>query len=534
MKLRYYQERAVGALLDSFYSTDDRPLVVLPTGTGKSLVVASLVKHLLEWNTQAKIVIATHSQDIVQQNHDELLELWKFAPAGIYSAGLGKRNPFKQITFVGIQSVYNKVDVLGKVDYLLIDEAHTLPKSGDGMWLTFLSALYNKNPGMKLGGLTATPYRLDTGCLFRGEGAIFTNICYEYSVLQAIEDGYLCELVNAPVEATINTQGVRHNKNNEFILKDLEKVARTDKLTNSIVRETLQYAQATNRRKWLAFATSVEHAEELCSAFVAQGVAAACLTSKTSKTDRVRLIRDFRRGSLTCLVTVEMTTTGFNVKDVDLLIITRPTESEGLWVQILGRGTRVLYAANYPLDTPEQRRAAIAKSLKPNCGVLDFTKNTENHGPIDRIKPKERLLSSGNGEAPIKTCPNCLTFCYAGVKKCHSCDYEFPPSEIQLSAQPSRAALLSTQGLATWFAVTDVFYEKRGDTQIHIEYVCGNRKVTELIDLSKSSGKKWCNQNSLVATNAKEFLAAKKKNPAKVCGIKKGKYWNVIARSFTI
>lgn len=166
-----------------------------------------------------------------------------------------------------------------------------------------------------------------------------------------------------------------------------------------------------------------------------------CVTSTTG-----RLIT--RRGGK---VTVMGNTTGFNHKGVDLLAFMRPTQSLSLYVQMAGRATRPLYARGMPLNTPDERKAAIAASEKPNALVLDFAKLAYTHGPVDMVKPK--TPGKGNGEAPVKQCPECDELIHISVMKCTCCGYEFPPSEeIKLTTASGGAPILSTE-IDMWRAV---------------------------------------------------------------------------------
>lgn len=167
---RDYQQDCIDKTFDYWSEgKGDNPLVVLPTGGGKSGVQGTLFKDLFENYQGMRIVSATHVKELVDQNYRELIELWDWAPAGVYSAGLGRRELSSPILFAGIQSIYKRAPQLGHVDVLAIDEAHLVPSDGTGQYRTFIDGLRSTNPDLKIFGLTATPYRLKSGLLYEGD-----------------------------------------------------------------------------------------------------------------------------------------------------------------------------------------------------------------------------------------------------------------------------------------------------------------------------------------------------------------------------
>ena len=196
MNLRHYQTTAIGKTLEWFADGKERPLIVIPTRCGKSLIMAKLMQNIIADYPTVRIISATHSKELVGQNYDEIMSIWHDCPAGIYSAGLKRREHSKQIVFCGIQSVYNKATKLGFVDIIIVDEAQSISRKSESRWGEFFSAMKAINPNVQIIGLTATPYRLDSGNLVPHT---FDGVAYEYPVIDAIREGYLCELRSAPV-----------------------------------------------------------------------------------------------------------------------------------------------------------------------------------------------------------------------------------------------------------------------------------------------------------------------------------------------
>ena len=148
LKLRYYQQEAEDAVFSYWMEKPGNPLIDLATGTGKALVMASLIKRLVTDWPDMRILVATHVAELIEQNYLELVGLWPFAPAGIYSAGLGRRDARSQIIFAGIQTVHGKALEIGHVDVLMVDECHLIPKNSNTMYGRFIAALRDINPGM--------------------------------------------------------------------------------------------------------------------------------------------------------------------------------------------------------------------------------------------------------------------------------------------------------------------------------------------------------------------------------------------------
>ncbi len=331
MIFRHYQSTAIDKTLDWFADGKERPLIVLPTGTGKSLVQAGLVQRILSDHPYVRIALATHSQELVQQNYDEILEIWPECPAGIYSSGLKRKDAHKQVLFCGIQSVYNKAHKLGHIDIIIVDECHTISRKSDSMWGQFFADAKAISPNVQIMGLSATPYRLDSGNLVPHT---FNGIAYEYSVIDAIKEGYLCEIVSANVKTHLKTNGVQ-KRGGEFVTGALERAVDTEELTLACCEEIVKFG--ADRKSWLVFAAGNAHAQHITDTLISMGIDARCVTERTSKEDRKKAVDDHKSGKLKCLVNNMIFTTGYNNRRLDLIACLRPTQSEGLWVQICGR-----------------------------------------------------------------------------------------------------------------------------------------------------------------------------------------------------
>jgi DNA repair protein RadD len=390
---------------------------VVPTGGGKSLIIAEFVRRTIEqWPCQ-RVVILTHVKELIEQNYNEFVGQWGLlAPIGIYSAGIGRRDTDSSVIFAGIQSVWPRLEkddkeadtrtaeALGDFDLVLIDECHMLPKSGEGRYRSYLAWLKERNPKLKILGYTATPFRLEGGLLHKGEGRIFTDIAYDVSLKKLIDDNYLASLIAKLPKETIDTSGVGSSRG-DYKPGELEAAAIAGDNVRCAVNEMIRMATQEERKHWLVFACGIAHANKILEQVRAAGISAEMVIGSTPKEDRRRIIRDAKAGDLTCLVNVGVLTTGFNWQRCDLLAVMRPTQSTSLYVQIMGRGMRTFPG-------------------KENCLVLDYGENVFRHGPINDIKITDSG-AKGDGEAPVKACPDCSLIVSLGAVKCPGCGHVF-------------------------------------------------------------------------------------------------------------
>ncbi len=452
LKLRPYQQAAITAIYGYFEKRKGNPLVVIPTAGGKSLVMAAFIKGVLEAWPDQRILVITHVRELIAQNHAEMLGIWPEAPTGIYSAGLGRREARARILFAGIQSVHAKARAIGHTDLVLIDEAHLIPNSSNTMYRRFLGDLQAINPALKVIGLTATPYRTGSGMLHEGDNALFTDIAFEVSVRDLIDQGYLCPLVSRQPETRLDVSGVG-TRGGEFIARDLERAVDHDSITRAAVAEII--AQGAARKSWLAFCAGVDHATHVAEEFRRRGITCETIFGNTPKVERDRIIAAFKRGEIRALASMGVLTTGFNAPAVDLIAMLRPTKSPGLYVQMAGRGTRL-------------------SPGKENCLVLDFAGNVQRHGPIDLVRPK-RPGGSGNGAPPTRVCPECRAILPAALRECPDCGHVFPGPKVQLAPKPSTLDVLST-GRPQWCAVDEVTYQRHqkrgGRVSLKVTYRC--------------------------------------------------------------
>lgn len=455
LELRPYQRGAIDGLYDYFGAKDGNPLVVIPTGGGKSLIIAQFIIEALQQYPETRILCLTHVKELIAQNHAELMGLWPDAPAGIYSAGLRKKEIASQVLFAGVQSIWNKAYNLQQVDLVLIDEAHLIPRSSNTTYRKLIADLLVINPHLKVIGFTATPFRLDSGLLHDGDDAVFSDIAYEVNIRDLMEQGYLTPLVSQPGMSAINTAGVA-TRGGEFIAGQLDMAASDPETVEQIASEIV--AAGHDRKGWIVFGCGVKHCTMMRDAIRVRGYSCESIFGDTPPAERDAIIEAFKRQEIRCLSSMGVLTTGFNARHVDLVAVARPTKSTGLWIQIAGRGTRLF---------PD----------KSDCLVLDFGSNIERHGPIDKPKIKTPMKGDG-GEIPTKTCPNCEATCLIAARECPECGHEFEFVGAQVSTKASALSILSAPPPPPeWLNVSSVSYSlhsKPGKpSSMKARYRCG-------------------------------------------------------------
>jgi DNA repair protein RadD len=460
LTLRPYQKAAITAIYDYYAEKSGNCCVVIPTAGGKSLVMAAFIEGVLRAWPDQRILIVTHVRELIAQNHAEMIGLWPEAPAGIYSAGLGKREAQARILFAGIQSIHRRAAEIGHTDLVLIDEAHLIPGSSSTMYRRFLDGLTRINPALKVIGLTATPFRVDSGMLHEGKNALFTDIAYEAPVRDLIDAGYLSRLVSKQPATRLDVSKVG-TRAGDFIQRDLAAAVDQEAITRAAVTEIIQHGRA--RKSWLAFCSGVEHARHVAEEFARQDIICRTIFGDTPKDERDAIIAAFKRGEIRALASMGVLTTGFNAPAVDLIALLRPTKSVGLYVQMVGRGTRLAPG-------------------KENCLVLDFAGNVRRHGPIDLVRPR-RPGEAGGGEAPTKVCPECDSIIALSAAECPDCGYVFPSREVKIALTAATLPVLSPK--MQWLPVHGVSYSRHdklgGQPSLKVTYSCGLKSYSEWV-----------------------------------------------------
>lgn len=544
VKLRPYQTGAVNGVFDYFQSHSGNPLIVLPTGAGKALTLAALCETVIRQYPDTRIMVLTHQKELIIQDARAILRYWPDAPLGIWSSGVGTKQK-AQITVAGIQSVHKMPAKFGGTELVIVDECHLISKNADTMYGRFLSALKTHYPHLRVIGLTATPYRLDSGLLIEGEHRIFTDVAYEAHVGDLIREGYLCPLVakNGATKADVSNL---HTRGGEYIPAEVEAAFNHDELIEGALDEVAQYAH--DRQHVIGFCAGVAHASRCAELARMRGWTADYVSGDMAAGERDAKLDDFTKGRIRFLFNANLLTTGFDYPGIDCLLLLRKTKSVGLYVQIMGRGLRNVFTPGYDLETSEGRLAAISNGEKPNCLVLDFGGNIEQHGAIDqiRIKRKREKGEDAISVAPVKECPTCHELLHTSIRLCPSCGYEFPASASH-STTASDGVIVAALEEPRWVKVDEVDYRKHEKfgkpPTVRVDYRCGIQTYSEYLPIEdersfvRKHAVSWAWKRGITCpATVDEFLAmAEGERVPAPAGIRikpDGRYWKVVDAHF--
>jgi len=520
VSLRPYQNEAVQAIYAYFASNTGNPLIVLPTGAGKSLTMAAFIKGAIEAYPGTRIILLTHVKELIEQDAQAIIRYWPEAPIGIWSAGVGSKQK-EQITVAGIQSIHSLPTKFAGTDLVIIDEAHLVSKRSDTMYGRFLAGLRHHNPALKVIGLTATHYRMDSGLLTDGDERIFTDIAYEAHVGKLIQDGYLCPLVakNGATKADLSDV---HTRGGEFVANELQKAMDKDNLIHGALDEVAIYAH--DRKHILGFCAGVEHAAHCAQAAKDRGWPADFVTGDMTPHERESKIAAFKSGRIRFLFNAMLLTTGFDAPNIDCIVMLRPTKSTGLYVQIMGRGLR---------KHPD----------KENTLVLDFAGNVERHGPIDQIKVKRK---GGKGDsvsvAPVKECPSCHELLHTSIMVCPGCGHEWQRGAAH-GTEAADAVIVAALEQPRLYPVDRVSYIRHEKhprpASLKVTYHCGVSQFTEWVPIEderafvrKHAVQWFWKRGAMCPKNVEEGLQMVRDNrlpaPDTITVKPDGKYWRII------
>lgn len=352
--LRPYQEDAVASVLRD-WPQHPATLGVAATGAGKTQIFLVLLMRTLQAGQRALVI--SHRVELVDQPLQRIGQIdpdWLMSGAldrprvGVIQADRGDYD--RQITFATVQSLRGKrLERLlshGPIDYLIIDEAH---HSTANTYETLVKALLSANPEMRHLGVTATPLRADGD----GLSKIYGHVSFRITIADLVRMGYLVQPRWLGIATGLSLQGV-HTRNGDFVQGELAGVYDTPAGRRIIVEAYQKYGAG---RRGIAFTASVAGAHALAAEFRAVGVAAEAIDASTPKDRRRQLLADFRAGEITLLCNVDVLTEGFDAPGANIVLMCRPTRSDGRYIQAMGRGLRPAMGTAQPGE---------------DCLILDF------------------------------------------------------------------------------------------------------------------------------------------------------------------
>lgn len=380
--LRQYQQEASDAVVREL-EDNSSTLVVLPTGTGKTVLFADVVRRF----QPRRCLVFAHREELVFQAKEKIekfagvhceVEMGQFRSDGWFGA-------LPPCVVSSVQTLASGGDGGGRMTkfdpsefgLVVVDEAH---HATSGSYRKVMN--YFKEGGCKVLGVTATPDRADEEAL----GQVFDTVAYDYEIVQAIDDGWLVPVVQKMVNVSSLDLSACRTTAGDLNGADLAKVMEDEETLHGVA---IASVETCGERRAIVFAATVKQAERLAEIFNRYKAGSATwICGETNKDDRRKLLRDFAGGSYQFMVNVGVLTEGFDDSGVEVIVMARPTKSRALYAQMAGRGTRPadsIAAALADMRTTEERRAAIANSRKPFCEILDFAGNSGRHKLVNAV-----------------------------------------------------------------------------------------------------------------------------------------------------
>lgn len=361
--LRDYQEEGVAGIereLQAHRST----LAVCPTGGGKTIIFGEVVRRFLDRNPQRRVLIMAHRDELIRQAADKVGRIID-EPCDIEMADYqadtwGFDRSRVVVTSVQTMSRVNRHQKFHPNEFglLIVDEAHHAVAPS----YLAVQEYFQRNPDLRLLGVTATPDRADELAM----GRVFESVAMEVGIIDMIEGGWLVPILQQFVRVEgLDLSRVKTTAG-DLNQRQLAEILNEEQKCHQVISPTLEIAAG---RQTLVFGTSVEQAElmaEIANRFQPGCADWICGDQVKCPRDRRRqILSDFSRGEFQVLVNVGVLLEGYDEPRVEVVACARPTKSRSLYAQMIGRGTRTVPGLVDRLASPEDRRAAIASSEKP-------------------------------------------------------------------------------------------------------------------------------------------------------------------------
>ncbi len=494
-KLRPYQQDAVDATIKHFKNSFDPALIVLPTGSGKSLVIAELAKIAV-----GRVLVLAHVKELVEQNHQKY-ESYSLK-AGIYSAGLNRKDTNDKVTFSSIQSLTKSTtfDYNG-ITLVVIDEAHRVSSEKETQYQHVITQLRQFNDELCLLGLTATPYRLGFGWIYQyhyqGEmrsstSKFFYKCIYELTLKYLIKNEFLTEpiQIDSPVACYDFDSLFEKTQGRPITDKDLEDSLKDQKrITPSIMKNIIDLSE--DRKGVMIFTSTVKHAKELLK-YLPEGLTELVIGDTPLK-QRDLIIQRFKKQEIKYLVNVSVLTTGFDAPHVDVIAILRPTQSLSLYQQIVGRGLRLspgkenclildYTGLNYDIYSPlihEKRPSEDSVIVDINCPKCDHLNHfwgikDENDFIVEHFGQKcKKVFETPDGHEEcgylfrFKLCDFCHLENQISARKCTHCEKDLVDTDKKLKEAMSLKDAHVMKPETLWFEKDT---DKNGEERLKITF----------------------------------------------------------------
>lgn len=449
---------------------------MLPTGAGKSLVIAELARI-----AKHKILVLAHVKELVEQNHEKYESFG--LKASIFSAGLKQKSLQQQVTFASVQSISRNLEQLNEhYSLVIIDECHRVSNDENSQYQQVLNQLKQHNAALKVLGLTATPYRLGMGYNYhkhyhgfvRGQkDSPFKACIFELPLRYMITNQFLTPpLVEDAAIAHYDFSQLTNSALGHYREEDLNDLLKKEqRATKAIINQVIE--KSAQRQGVMIFAATVLHAKEILSYLPPSQ--SALIIGDTDNAERDQLITRFKQKDIKYLVNVSVLTTGFDAPHVDLIAILRPTESVSLYQQIVGRGLRLApnkkdclvidYAGNgFDLFYPEvgskkpNSDSEPVQVICPGCGFANiFWGKTDEQGNLiehfgrrcQGLLEDEETSEQCDYRFKFKECDHCGAENDIAARQCHQCDAPMvdPDDKLRDALNLKNAMVIRCQAL---------------------------------------------------------------------------------------
>ena len=572
-KLRSYQKEAVDNAVKYFRKKRDPAMIVLPTGAGKSLVIAELARI-----ANGRVLVLAHVKELVEQNFEKYKSYG--LEAGIFSASLGKKDTTHKVIFGSIQSVARaKDEFFDNFSLLVIDECHRVAEEGSTQYQDVIKKLQDRNPQLCILGLTATPYRLGLGWIYEYSQAgeiktdqkrFFKQCVFDLPLSYMIKNHYLTIPVKIDIPVTSYDFSELSEKDGEYTVAEVEEILKSQKrLTPFIISNIIDIAEKYDRKGVMIFSSSVRHAEEIMSYLPPHD--SRLILGDTDMKTRQTIVEDYKNKKFKYLVNVSVLTTGFDAPHVDVIAILRPTESNSLYQQIVGRGLRLsdekrdCYVLDYTgmghdIYAPEisdKRPAKDTTQVVVPCPVCAFENHFWGYADEDGIvlehygrkcrgatqDPNTYEIKPCGFRFRFKLCHKCGSENDITAKACEKCDATLIDADAKLKqAKLSKNAHVLTPDRITFDERTD----KYSNPYLEIRYYdADGQYVSEAHFFSNPSSIKKFNINFLrshlrrpeladAIQSPQQVLQYQKlfRLPAFIIARKQDKFWKVTEKIF--
>lgn len=390
MELRGYQKELKAEARSLMLRGVKSLLIEAPTGAGKTALTASMLKDAALKGMTSWFV--NHRRELINQSHKTFLKFG--VPHGIIASSYIPE-PSRLIQICSIGTLANRYKFLPKPKFIVWDEAHHVAAK---TW----AEIRRYFPDTFHVGLTATPERLDG----KGLRDYFGHIVNGPKVAWLIENGYLSKY-RAFAPSSISTQGIR-KVGGDFVKSELAAIMDKPTITGNNIAEYQRHARG---KRNVIFAVNIEHSRHIVEQYVRAGISAEHVDGTFPSHERDAILARFASGQTLVLSNVDLFGEGFDLPEIEVVSMLRPTGSMAMFRQQVGRALR---------PTPGKEYAII----------LDHVGNIERHGlPDDDVEwsldGKEHRKSASGGGPSVRICPKCFNAQYVSIKICQGCGHEF-------------------------------------------------------------------------------------------------------------